>query len=50
MRCFYDDGEGVCHANEETECPENAECEAVYDIHGNNLNEMANNERLRDGY
>lgn len=39
----------ICHAGDDTECPELFEnkCSAKYDIHGNSLNEMAEDERLR---
>lgn len=40
----------ICHADEETECPSGAYCDAEYDIHGNQLNEMTENERLRYGW
>lgn len=32
--CPFDDGEGTCHADKETECPV-INCNAKYDIHGN---------------
>lgn len=34
--CPFDDGEGTCHADKETECPV-INCSAKYDIHGNRL-------------
>ena len=34
--CPYDDGEGTCHADRETECPV-INCSAEYDVHGNRL-------------
>lgn len=42
----------ICHAGGDTECTEAFEerCSAKYDIHGNSLNEMAEDERLRYGY
>lgn len=34
--CPFDDGEGTCHADKETECTV-INCNAKYDIHGNRL-------------
>lgn len=48
--CEPDKFGAICHANEETECPSNTYCDAEYDIHGNRLNEMAENEKLRYGW
>lgn len=40
----------ICHASQDTECPDDVSCDAEYDIHGNRLNEMAEDERFRYGY
>ena len=42
----------ICHAGDDTECLEMVEnkCSSKYVIHGNSLNEMAEDERLRGGY
>lgn len=34
--CPFDDGEGTCHADKETECLV-IDCSAEYDVHGNKL-------------
>lgn len=48
--CEQDEGGDICHAGDEDECPNYSDCTAEYDIHGNRLNEMAENEWLRYGY
>lgn len=40
----------TCHASEDDECPNGVYCDAEYDIHGNRLNEMAEDERRRYGW
>lgn len=40
----------ICHASNEEECPENVYCDAKQDVHGNRLNEMGENEKLRYGH
>lgn len=45
-----DEHGNICHAGDNDECPEWIECTAEYDVHGNRINEMAENERLRYGY
>ncbi len=51
---YYEEGRfgGICHAEDYCECPSKyvGTCMAEYDIHGNRLNEMGEDERLRYGY
>lgn len=51
---YYEEDEfgGICHAEDYCECPSEYvdTCKAEYDIHGNRLNEMGEDERLRYGY
>lgn len=48
--CDPDEFGAICHASEDEECPDSVYCDAKYDIHGNSLKEMSENERLRYGY